>query len=410
MARIAWLVDYEVGHILPTFRLAKDLVARGHELRYIGLPDAEPEVRREGFRCVPILESLFPAGFRGAVGTPAAQRPLSEEPRRRCFLELVQGSGLDHAFAAWRPDFLILGGFFLPEALAIRYRYDVPVAVFTTHFASQSRVEACRNILTDLTHLDQVPVHALAQVLGRRGVHASSAGAIARLMLTVPELILCPAVFELPTAPRLPLTYDVGTGVDTERVDPPFDWRGIDRTRKPLIVCAMGSRVVERDATIRFFRVLIEAARSRPDWQVIIATGRDVSPASFGTVPAHVHLRTWLPQLQVLRDANVMINHAGTGTVKECLLLGVPMVAFALGRDQFQAVDRIRHHGVGVCGDLDLVTPEAMTALVTEALHSPSIKQRVASMQEQFARSDADSAGVRAVESLLAAVAQAVRS
>jgi zeaxanthin glucosyltransferase len=62
MATIAFVLDHEEGHLIPTFKLARQLAARGHAVRYLGLLDSGDFVRRQGFDFVPILERALPAG------------------------------------------------------------------------------------------------------------------------------------------------------------------------------------------------------------------------------------------------------------------------------------------------------------------------------------------------------------
>src|SRR6185503_7454180 len=71
MAVIAIPVDTEQGHIFPTFRLAKKLLARGHQIYYIGLAEVEDAIRKQGFEFRRILEGVTPAGLMTQLGAPS---------------------------------------------------------------------------------------------------------------------------------------------------------------------------------------------------------------------------------------------------------------------------------------------------------------------------------------------------
>jgi UDP:flavonoid glycosyltransferase YjiC (YdhE family) len=58
----------EAGHYVSTFRLARALRARGHEVVYLALADLESVVRREGFRVVVFAPDLLPVGSRTLFG------------------------------------------------------------------------------------------------------------------------------------------------------------------------------------------------------------------------------------------------------------------------------------------------------------------------------------------------------
>src|SRR5215213_6027503 len=81
MATLAFLLDDQEGHLLPTFKLARRLAERGHRVHYLGIPDGGDVVRRHGFPFTPILDGVFPPGSThrpqdepGADGLDAAVR------------------------------------------------------------------------------------------------------------------------------------------------------------------------------------------------------------------------------------------------------------------------------------------------------------------------------------------------
>jgi len=120
-------------------------------------------------------------------------------------------------------------------------------------------------------------------------------------------------------------------------------------------------------------------------------------------VPANVRLMRWAPQLEVLARTSVMVNHAGFGTVKECILMGVPMVVFPLlqGRDHVACAEHVTYHGLGLRGDIEQITPERLISLIEEVLKQPAFRQRVAQMGEQFRKQDRLDIGVEVIESLM---------
>src|SRR5262245_53577771 len=119
MARIGMLLDVEEGHFLATFKLAKDLRARGHSVHYLGLSAAEPLVRREGFDFVPVL---------GEIAASQRAAALSASPSFSLDQNLV-GGALDGVIERLRPDGLILLSMYYLEALLIKRRYRLPVVL-----------------------------------------------------------------------------------------------------------------------------------------------------------------------------------------------------------------------------------------------------------------------------------------
>jgi UDP:flavonoid glycosyltransferase YjiC (YdhE family) len=127
-----------------------------------------------------------------------------------------------------------------------------------------------------------------------------------------------------------------------------------------------------------------------------------MDPEEFMPAPAHVFLSRWAPQLQILSRARVMINHAGIGTVKECIVNGVPMLAAPLMRDQFDCAELIAHHGLGVCGDIENIKAEEVAAMLEHLINDDSCRARVNAMREEFRRVDAMDIGVNLIEKVVA--------
>jgi UDP:flavonoid glycosyltransferase YjiC (YdhE family) len=108
-----------------------------------------------------------------------------------------------------------------------------------------------------------------------------------------------------------------------------------------------------------------------------------------------------VPQLDVLRRADLIVTHGGAGTVKESILLGVPMVVLPLMRDQFEMAQRVVHHQLGIAGNLAEITPERLGSLIGAAAADGALKRRVITMQQLFRESDRSSVGVDVVETAL---------
>ena len=72
-----------------------------------------------------------------------------------------------------------------------------------------------------------------------------------------------------------------------------------------------------------FYRQCVEAFAGLPGWHLVLQIGRRVDPAELGAVPANVEVRSWVPQLAILRQADLFVTHAGAGGSQEGLAPGV---------------------------------------------------------------------------------------
>ncbi|MEU7477387.1 nucleotide disphospho-sugar-binding domain-containing protein [Lentzea sp. NPDC042327] len=66
------------------------------------------------------------------------------------------------------------------------------------------------------------------------------------------------------------------------------------------------------------------------DVQVVVAAPR----VELTDVPPNVTVHPWLPQAEVLRYADVVVHHGGSGTMLGALVAGVPQVVLPQGADQ----------------------------------------------------------------------------
>lgn len=148
-----------------------------------------------------------------------------------------------------------------------------------------------------------------------------------------------------------------------------------------LVYCALGSMIHD----ISFFHRVIAGIGERRDLVLLLATGRNVSRADMEPLPENVFAAGFVPQLKALRHADVMINHAGIGTIEECLLLGVPMVVYSMGViDMNGCAARVAYHGVGVRGDIRRDTPDQIVSRIGEVLASAEIRANVRRMQHAY--------------------------
>ena len=423
MSRIAFLIEHEEGHLNPTFRLARRLAARGHEIVYLGLADGERMVRAQGFNFAPILEDLFPRGSLRTLREAAAQTgtgaageagfmaaSLRAGAPGSAYAQTWQGlvsagDSLDRVIGAVRPDLFVLTSFFVLHAIVLRNRYGIPAVLLTPllrNFAKPEYAVKIRGLLKDGGEATK----DFMRLMQRRNPALKATDVAARILsqvLRMRELILCPAALELPGRSHAaePEVFYVEPTVDRERRgDGAFPWDRLDPHRRLLYV-SLGSQSYQtgRERAVRFFGAVAAAFYNRPDWQLVLSTGGLMDPAEIPQPPGAI-AAAWVPQLAVLDRAAVMITHGGLGTVKECIVRGVPMVVFPSMYDQPDNALRIVHHRLGTAGDLREASAADILSLVEEA-DRPEVRQSLAAMQQCFLDAEKAGAAVRLIEEVL---------
>ena len=409
MATIAFLIDDEEGHILPTFKLARRLAARGHRIVYLGVADCAEAVERQGFELAPILERLFPKGslrISRALGQRTGE-PLPEagqlprmrdgEPFEQSFAAIASGEALDEVVGDLKPDLFLVSSFYCGNALAVRYRYRRPVVLLTPHLRSFPKDRLASHLEGWLLR-SRRGTAAFMALVEREDPTVRSFRDVCQRVLEMRELILCPGELELPEwrKDREREVFYVEPSVDLERREPgSFPWERLDPARRTLY-CSFGSQM-ETFSKPRYLDPVVEALKDRPGWQVVLSTGRLLAPEQAAALPAGFFHAPWVPQLEMLRRADVILTHAGLGTVKECLLHGVPMAVYRTN----DIAQRIIRHGLGVEGDLETFRPEDIWNVVRRAAEDPGIRGNVERMRQAVLPAEESGPSVPRIEELL---------
>ena len=228
------------------------------------------------------------------------------------------------------------------------------------------------------------------------------------LAADLPVLCYNAAEMDLPHLPPPRLRY-TGPLVGLDRPEPAFPpgtaerWEATVAARRsaasprPLVYATLGTVwAADRDLLGR----IVAAARLRPHWDLVLGLGGALEPDELGPLPDNVLAVRWAPQLAVLAEADVAISHGGSGTLREAVALGVPVVVYSTGFvDQDGNGVRVAHHRLGVVGD-PADSPADVVARIEQALTDAGIADGLARMGEVFRRYDRAGTAVEVVEAL----------
>ncbi|BDZ48479.1 N-glycosyltransferase [Frondihabitans sucicola] len=179
--------------------------------------------------------------------------------------------------------------------------------------------------------------------------------------------------------------------------DPAVDWlrEGAEATR---IYVTLGT-IFNTESGDLFQRILrgLSGLPSR----VLATVGSNVDPGSLGIAAPNIRIERYVPQRLVLPEVDLVVNHAGSGSVIGALSHGVPVVAIPLGADQQLNADRIADLGVGLVLDPVTATPDDIRAGVVEALHSRRLQERALTLQREIGSLPPVASAVPRIEQLV---------
>jgi zeaxanthin glucosyltransferase len=442
MASVALLPSPARGHFNGTLHLAKSLRSRGHNVRYCGIEDCRSFVEDQGLPFDAVLGDVLPRGLYESVAREQrSARGLERVRSARRLAKLAQRAldalsrELPLLFHRHSVELVLLDSFLADVALAVRGATLPRLVMLSTTLSVQpddvappitsdampaagplgrlrtrllwarialgdARRRATLSVLTVGARDRPRPDHGARRAAAFGVPTRVACGAFGRTLVDVPELVLCPREFDLPRRDSSRILYG-DPGVDLARHATLGDvLSGLDD--RPLVYCSTGTLW---DATVpvvqRLLSAVIESFCRRGDLQLIVTTGARVDRARFGALPPHIRVVPFAPQLDVLRQASAMITHGGLNTVKECILLGVPMIVFPLGSDQRGNAVRVQRHGLGLRGCAQRATADVVGAKVDAILRDPGFRGRVAAMQTLFRSSLDRDQSARLIEAVL---------
>jgi MGT family glycosyltransferase len=159
------------------------------------------------------------------------------------------------------------------------------------------------------------------------------------------------------------------------------DWQRPAGVEKVVLV-SLGSAYTNLPG---FYRECVKAFGDLPGWHLVLQIGKHVDPAELGDVPANVEVRSWVPQLAVLKQADLFVTHAGAGGSQEGLATATPMIAVPQAADQFGNADMLQGLGVARRLDTEEATAEALREAALALVDDPEVARRLKGIQAEMA-------------------------
>ncbi|MCC2593775.1 hypothetical protein LKO27_10195 [Tessaracoccus sp. OS52] len=179
--------------------------------------------------------------------------------------------------------------------------------------------------------------------------------------------------------------------------DPDFPLERLRAHDGPVVYATLGT-VFNRWTA--YFRAIADAFAGS-DALVVMTTGRAATVAELGPMPDNVILRSFVPQTDVLREADLCFTHGGFGSATDTVLMGVPAVLTPMGADQFFNAYRMQELDAGRVLPKHDVTPEAIRRIADEVLASGPTTG-LTELRRSFEEAPGPAGAAREIESVLA--------
>jgi UDP:flavonoid glycosyltransferase YjiC (YdhE family) len=379
------------GHAFPMIALGRALAARGNEVTLQTWGRWREDVEAEGLTFAPAPEyQVFPSGSEPLDFYEAVVQATADT------LPLVRDT---------RPDVVVADILTLAPALAAELE-GVPHATLVPHVYPPGEPDFPVYSLGA-----RLPRTALGRAIWRRAHGPLAKGfELGRFELndTRARLGLGPlehfhggisrALAIVATFPQLeyPRAWPEHVHVVGPLMwEPPTEDVEIPTGEGPLVLVAP-STAQDRDQ--RMLSAALRGLAGLPV-RVLATSNRRPAPGPL-PVPANAHLVDWLSYSRTMPHCDVVVCHAGHGTMVRALASGCAVVACPAVGDMNENAARLDWAGAGVRVPRRFVSPRVLRLAVERALDEPSVRARTQELAGWAASHDAGAAASALVEQL----------
>ncbi|MGW5372989.1 macrolide-inactivating glycosyltransferase [Streptomyces sp. NPDC004009] len=375
-AHIAMFSVAAHGHVNPSLEVIRELVARGHRVTYAIPPAFEEKVAATGARPV-LYDSTLP----GPDADPEAWGSSLLDHVELFLNDAVQAlPQLAAAYEGDEPD-LVLHDITSYPARVLAHRWGVPAVSLSPNLVAWDGYE--EEVAEPLwaeprkTERGRAYYARFGDWLTRNGItrHPDRfAGHPDRSLVLIPRALQ-------PHADRVDeRVYTFVGACQGDRSDEGGWQRPADAEK--VVLVSLGSAFTKQPA---FYRECVRAFGGLPGWHLVLQIGSQVTPAELGDVPANVEVHRWVPQLAILRQADLFVTHAGAGGSQEGLATATPMIAVPQAVDQFGNADVLQSLGVARHLPTEEATADRLRATAQALTGDPEVARRLKEIQAQMA-------------------------
>jgi len=397
LMRIGILPHADLPHVIPCFRIARELLKLGHDVRILGsdiytLGRTHSEVFRDqlpsfGLNGRQFIHQTRDISFFDWLIRQFKELELDVMILDAAWQSLTFGA---HASGLLRSVIVHHAGF--PD---FRSR-DLPPWRFVHPGHSKEQQErARRSVAAD--QAGQVFRTMFSAIKAASGAGPAAPDAFefgCNEFATLPAvraISLCPSI-EFPEE-RGRIDY-FGTLLPTPH-DP--DWKRLPAElidgSEILIACAFGTTAILTPEERQWLSTMATAlARSFPRSQVVAALPGDAR-LNDAPAPGNLLKLAWLPLWELLstrKAAKVLVSTPGVGALREAVASATPVVALPRGLDQFGAAARVEYFNLGsALVSPGLPPPELVVRHVAHVLEDETIQTKVRQFKQEIDAFDA---------------------
>ena len=165
------------------------------------------------------------------------------------------------------------------------------------------------------------------------------------------------------------------------------------KSERPVVYISLGTVI---KGAVSFFQNCVDAFRGE-NIDVIISVGQKFDARKLKNVPSNVHIYKSVPQIDVLKIADIFVTHGGMNSVSEALVYGTPMVVIPFVSDQPVNARCIEKLGVGKKLEYSMANKNTIKSIVFSVALDSDIKTNLTRVQRLIAEAPGNKGGAEIV-------------
>ena len=389
MSKIVFFCIPAHGHTNPTLGVVRELVRRGHQVKYYSYEPFRAVIEAAGADFVPCDAYDAQLGLTPKDGERIG-KDLAFSTHVLVETTLALNDMVCRDMASWQPDCIVADSM-AAWGKAVALKLGIPFVSSTTTFAfnqesAKIMKQSFRELLAFFAAMPKInkdvrrlqatgyPVKSVLDLIQNdQNTHT--------IVYTSPEFQPCAESFSDKYA-------FVGPSVRPAREQ-------VTKTHEKLVYISMGTVVNDR---LALYCNCI-AALAGEDVQVILSVGEQVDIAALGPLPENVSVYPKVDQIAVLEKADVFLSHCGMNSASESLYFGVPLLCYPQTKEQGGVAARVTALGAGLM--LENPSVSCIKAAVKLLLSDTKIKENAEKIAQSFRRCTGPIAAADKIEQVI---------
>lgn len=373
MAKFVFITIPLHSHVNPLLPVAQDLVARGEEVTFYLTASFKQAVEATGARFREYdseIEQINKAA--AASGKPVGVPMYMLDESLHVIPQILE------SVKAEQPDCLVyetmcLSGRLLAEML------HIPAVNFRSMFAFSKRLAQIfqANASQDREGLEMFQT-SMAKARALYNIKPFFIGSIFTHEESL-NIVALPRAFQFDGDTFGERYRFIGSSIAPrkETVDFPFE----QLQGQSVIYISHGTIYNNRPD---FFNLCFAALANTP-WKVVMSIGHNVDRQKLATTPDNFIVRSYVPQLEILKRASICVTHGSMMTITEAFAEGVPLVVIPQSTSDAPVnAWRVDELGLGIKLDEESLTAEALRKAITQVSNDPAYYARALEMKAEI--------------------------